>query len=777
MHKVSSTYTNERKNPIRNKQYLTYSVGVINQQAQANADISDNEPQPKLSNNNIFGSTKRSFTYATLEQDFTKANGEFLVVPEISASNIPNGYVSNSLFSDGNQFLYIDFSSVLEGESTLNIKGLTIKFHDTCFPTAFNVVTNAETYSVTDNAASEWSTEYGFNGVTWIKIVPVSYRNDNLRLRIEHITFGTGLVFANNKIKTATLKQYISPIADALPQVDFSITIDNSDNKFDTEDSDSALNYMEEGQSGEVYYGRELDDGTTETFKIATVKLSKWDADDKQAKFTSTDILGFLDGTYYKGNVNSTAVTLFALAQDVCTDAGLDSSQYYIDPYLKSITTKNPLPIAKHKECLQYIANAARANLKIDADGRIAIIGAYLPDAALYYNEGFDVYNGSVSNLLDSTANNIRYATFDYNNIKANGERLVIPDDGDFGGNKPCAVSTYFSSSGGTFTTSPKVIYTFDSRCTINGLTITFGTDDYCYPTEFKIVTTSQSDSGATSSAVYVYNLDGSTGEFEVTDKFEDIIRLSVQITKMPYAYVRARVNHISLGEVTNYVVGYEEMTSCPKTSNADKVKSVTVNYYTYSEGTTEEEIASVTANVSSSGQTIGPITWSDPSRITECILYDAIGNELKTWSYTIDTEMSGCCAAYVYVQTIDTAQDVTVKIIGKKYTVSSIPNTTTINTSGSVKTLNNPLIDDQEQASNVLEWLCLYYAADKDYSISYRGAPEIEAHDTIFADMRGNEKPTMIKVYQSDITFSGGLKGTLKARRQLDARTENVDS
>lgn len=61
------------------------------------------------------------------------------------------------------------------------------------------------------------------------------------------------------------------------------------------------------------------------------------------------------------------------MAVDVFEDAGISEDKYWVDPYLKNITVYNPLPMVKHKECLQLIANAGRSVVMQNRDGLILI--------------------------------------------------------------------------------------------------------------------------------------------------------------------------------------------------------------------------------------------------------------------------------------------------------------------------------------------------------------------------------------------------------------------
>ena len=93
--------------------------------------------------------------------------------------------------------------------------------------------------------------------------------------------------------------------------------------------------------------------------------MKSWSADDTQMQTSYVDRFAYMQDTYYKGKYYSDGISLFALAVDVLTDAGLEESDYWIDPYLETIIVYNPIPVCMHKEALQIIANAGRCILSL----------------------------------------------------------------------------------------------------------------------------------------------------------------------------------------------------------------------------------------------------------------------------------------------------------------------------------------------------------------------------------------------------------------------------
>lgn len=96
------------------------------------------------------------------------------------------------------------------------------------------------------------------------------------------------------------------------------------------------------------------------------------------AKFSATDALGLLDGSYYKGIWDGKPHSLWDLATAVLEDANLprrreDELPWTLWEGLKQVTTTAPLPVKQHRECLQLIAHAACCLLYADREGVIRI--------------------------------------------------------------------------------------------------------------------------------------------------------------------------------------------------------------------------------------------------------------------------------------------------------------------------------------------------------------------------------------------------------------------
>ena len=281
MQTVSEAYKKSIKNPVRNRGYIRATIGIVNQDAQKTARVD-------LDKNNLayFSNPIKPFEgyavgkmYATCEQDFSKVDGSMYFLPnqDSGLSYYNNGLVSAGLLGS----FYIDFS----GTVGLDIKGLMIVFGE-YYPKSFDIEwdNGKKHYEAT---AGNFITEDVFEGVSFIKIIPIEMINSSGRLRVHEITFGIAKTFTNETILNYSLKDYISPISETLPSQDMTLEVDNQDLYYSVDNPESAFAFLETGQEIKAMFGYDVTgNGDVEWLPENTCYLKTWKADDVKAKFT-----------------------------------------------------------------------------------------------------------------------------------------------------------------------------------------------------------------------------------------------------------------------------------------------------------------------------------------------------------------------------------------------------------------------------------------------------------------------------------------------------------
>ena len=381
MQQTSAAYKTEQKNPLREASYVWVYLGIIDRTAQRTArlDSSVTEWSKVPTGNDLLEGI-----YATYEENFFRADGSMQFPPE-SAWAMYQGAASASI-GGAIKFAF---------DSPCDIRGISLKFFDDAIPLTFTISNGTVTYSYTydeddvDKDDGKWSCEDEFVNSSYILITPLTLKGGNQRMRLQQILFGKGFYFSNKDLLSTSYTSTVSHLSDKLPSKTFSFTIDNTNKKFAADDPHSFVHFLQKQQEIDFDYGRDLPGGGIEKIKGGKMYLKTWATDDLKATFNAVGYLEFMDTTYYKGYIYPDTTfynRLDRLAQNVLTDAGI--TQYNLDSCLHNIVVHNPLPVEKHKNLLQLIANAARCIFYEDRDGILTIAPAY---------------EGTVENVTDYT--------------------------------------------------------------------------------------------------------------------------------------------------------------------------------------------------------------------------------------------------------------------------------------------------------------------------------------------------------------------------------------
>ena len=455
MYEVSDAYRESMKNPLRNASHMKVTLGVINDTAQSQALLSNQSQYAGFSDfDGVFERKETQSQYATYENNFWMLDGSMRFLPDAASQYEPVGIVSKNLFSSS-------FSVKMTFQESVDIAGLTIKFAGN-YPSKFSIITSDRTSKSYSNSSLNFTTDDRFDNTTSLEIKVTAMSATNNRIRIESILFGNAVVFTDNDIINAESASTMSQINEDLPEINFTLTLDNNDKKFDYDNKESIINYLRTGQDVVVQMGYDLDDGTTEWILLHTLKLSEWSASDDEASIKAVDVLQqFGDGDYYRGDWHAKGITLYALANYVIADAigtySIPQDKFFIDKYLKSVEVRNPIPLVSHKEALQIIANAGRCVLTVDRYGKICIKSAFDPDAETTSTE--TAYFSDVSNVnIDNEKT--RYATYEDSMWQLGKRPPFLPragvkDDVGF-------VTKDIAPKGGTFSTPPQIVKTFE---------------------------------------------------------------------------------------------------------------------------------------------------------------------------------------------------------------------------------------------------------------------------------------------------------------------------
>jgi hypothetical protein len=446
-----------------------------------------------------------------------------------------------------------------------------------------------------------------------------------------------------------------------------------------------------------------------------------------------------MDSEYYKGNYDKVGVSYYDLATDVLIDAGIDD--YYLDPRLKNLYTKNPLPRVSHKEALQIIANACRCVLLQTRSGAVQIKSNFNPEVTVSTNDETEF--SQVANILKEGKKD-EYATLSENYTSVDGGMYFLPRNLTGNVLNTGYVSDAVSDENGSFETNPVLTFIQEAACMYKGVKFVFGQS---LPSAITFRT---------------YNNGTLVEEYEVTDDitqttvinhdFDDFDKMEVVFTKTSVPHSRIVVNYFSFGDITDFTMTRTDMTSSPKAIKQELVKEVIVPCYSYQNGTQEESLISEDITVTNGH--VETFFLGEPSH---------------NFRATLDSSTSGVSivSSGNYYVTLKFTKSGTfrLEIFGYRYKITERYANKILRSRGKTIKWENPLMSDMTMAMELAEWLGDHYSSGIEYEYNTRGNPEIDVNDIVYQENEFH-KDMKVNIYRHTLNFNQSFSGKVTARR-----------
>ena len=565
MIKVSNAYKYAMQKKIRDRAYISITLGVVNGDAQNTAYFDGdyaywgNKVLP-------FRNDAEYTEYATLEQNYMRVDGQMYFLPRETSGlyQLRNAPLTTQNIMETVKVTF---------QQEYSIKGLTIDFGK-YYPTSFKIVTDEKELTYTSNK-HDFSTTDVIGDTTNIQIIPISMVGGNKRLRVEKIVMGVGLTYRNNDVSTSSFEEFVNGISAEIPYRKLSVTILDKNNVYNVDDDNSFINFLETGQKMELLYGMALSDETVEWHKKATMLLTDWNSKKNQMSFTANDVLSTLEDNYTIGNKIYDR-TAYAEAISILTDAGFEPDEYFVDDCLRDVSLHNPMPEAPHKECLQLLCNASRCILFVDSDGRINIKANFanvIDPADMQVTSNGTAWWGNATNVL--YGNNNVYAELTRNFMRVDGSQFFLPRNTSTAIEQTGYVTSNVSDENGLFSENPVLTLKLPAAYTYYGLYISFQGNP---PKEMKVSTYN----GDTLLKTFKY--DDLKEKSLLNDEFENFDSIRFEIIKA-YPKNRVLIDKISFGDLSDYELKKDSMTENPYGYAERKTKDVFVKIYTFQNG------------------------------------------------------------------------------------------------------------------------------------------------------------------------------------------------
>jgi hypothetical protein len=746
MKSVSNAYKASMKAMLRNRSYVRITFGNVDTTAATDGEWESNGAASISEFETVDYAYQYGDTYVSLELNRWALDGKSLLVP--TGEDVQDGFIS-SLMSDAEG----NFTTppVITREFSLKhiFPGLTLTFDTRQQEWPLEVtadfylngaVVDTQTVSITSvqTTISTTATEIDKVTITFDRCLP--YR----RPRLENVLYGLNVQFVNKDIVSTQQKHDVDPLSRRLPTETMQFTILDYEHKYDPDNPAGIYAYVDKNSPIEIQFGYELPDGSVEWLKPDNYVLNaKPSAQNNQATFNGTGLIGSLTGTFYKSKLGSKS--LYDMAQEVLLDAGLTLTEqgenpWEIDNALKNMFTTAALPIDTHMNCLQLIAHAACCRLYTDDDNIIhirpfgvTVIGIYngvwADNGHVWFSEWDTIDKGN-------TAENT-YATFELNRWTLGGDSQIILPDSNAG--QRGYISEAMTGADGSFTNPPVFTKTFDVPHDLPVLAIRFDTVLNEFP-------------GAVQVKYYHDDtlLDTQTAAIDSVEVYVSS-NLAIECTKIEVTmignlpYRRGRVTKVYYRE-TDFTLDFTSIgENSQKISKIDELKSVSVARYSY------------TASNDTSTLYEGTTTETE------------LHVEFSGLAQDVQISVSGgtLVSSNIYARAADlvlSSGTKTVTITGKTLTENSVVVSYPVAQSGEIDKEENPLITNDTMCQALANHVKSYLQMRNTYEASYRGNPEMEVGDIIgLQTLYTDEMDALILV--DEITFDGSLSGKMTVK------------
>ena len=336
------------------------------------------------------------------------------------------------------------------------------------------------------------------------------------------------------------------------------------------------------------------------------------------------------------------------------------------------------------------------------------------------------------------------YASFSHNYTTVTADMYYLPENQSKADKYTGYVSLQQSGKDCLFEQNPIIYITQETACMYYGLQLMFGSslpDGIIFRT---------------------FNDGVKVDEYEITaditkklivhHDFDDFDLMEIEFTKTKEPFNRIVVDYFSFGDITDFTMERQDMTSSPKSIKQELVKAVRVPCYSYQKGTAEETLISEETEATKGD--VQTYYLGDPT-------YDCRATFNGSASNVSIIERGDY---YVMVKFLITGK-YQFEIIGHRYNIVEQYATKTLNSRGKTITWKNPLVSDMETANHLADWLGDYYNAGIEYEYNTRGNPEIDANDIVYQE-NAYRPGLKVNIYRHVVNFSQSLSGKVIARR-----------
>lgn len=437
MQSVSAGWKENQQKTLVNESFIEIELGLTDPEAVESAVPVATDVAPFAHLDQVVSRTVRNITpYATLERNLWVLDGSKRVLP--TTDFVDTSYVGNVLSNSdctftSNPVVELTFPRVFYSY----LPGLIIIWdmaHGD-YAVDFKITLYKEGAKgseklVTGNDTTRTVVDMDINEYDKIVVEVLKWSSPRRRARIAKIHLGRSITYEKKDLfGTFTHSQEVDPLSAKMPKMSLKFGVNNVDDSYNPYNQAGISKYLVERQEIQVRYGYRIG-SDVEWIPGGTFYLSGWDAPQNglYANFEARDILEFMNGIFMKGVYRPSGISLKALAEEVLLDAGLPEREDGLPPWklresLDDIYTVAPLPLVRHSECLQMIANAAGCAMYVDREGFLRVE----PISESYFRISGTFHAGQSFALPKSSGVDMDYRVDNFNSYKRPEVTLTKP--------------------------------------------------------------------------------------------------------------------------------------------------------------------------------------------------------------------------------------------------------------------------------------------------------------------------------------------------------------
>jgi hypothetical protein len=384
---VSTGWKENQQKPLVSESFIEIQLGLTDPEAVESVVPIATDVAPFAHLDQVVSRTVRNITpYATLERNLWVLDGSKKILPTtdfVDTSYVGNVLSNNDCTFTSNPVVELTFPRVFYSY----LPGLIIIWdmaHGD-YAVDFKITLYKEGAKgseklVTGNDTTRTVVDMDINEYDKIVVEILKWSLPRRRARIARIHLGQSITYGKRDLfGTFTHTQEVDPLSAKMPKMSLKFSVNNVDDSYNPYNQAGISKYLVERQEIQVRYGYKIG-SDVEWIPGGMFYLSGWDAPQNglYANFEARDILEFMNGIFMKGVYRPSGVSLKDLAEEVLFDAGLPEREDGQPPWklhesLNDIYTVAPLPLVRHSECLQMIANAAGCVMYVDREGFLRI--------------------------------------------------------------------------------------------------------------------------------------------------------------------------------------------------------------------------------------------------------------------------------------------------------------------------------------------------------------------------------------------------------------------